>query len=206
MASVTAAPHPECEPCAEVTGENLEALANTGKVCGVRRAACSASRVIVPACQGCTKICHAVNLNLVFFIHDDITHLVCPCAHISRPRPSGCYELAVTDKPWSQGCDERGYIVHRILFLFCGHKKACVESSTHLCKSKRRRERTTGLILTSESHSFFQDLSLSLLASLRLSDAISLSTYVRIAKLGLTVHHGMALFGDFFFVGPELIR
>lgn len=34
VGAAVATPHPECEPCAEVKGEHLEALANSGKVGG----------------------------------------------------------------------------------------------------------------------------------------------------------------------------
>ena len=35
VGAAVATPHPECEPCADVEGENLEALANSGKVGGL---------------------------------------------------------------------------------------------------------------------------------------------------------------------------
>lgn len=35
VGAAVATPHPECEPCSEVKGEHLEALANSGKVGGL---------------------------------------------------------------------------------------------------------------------------------------------------------------------------
>lgn len=44
MGAAVATPHPECEPCAAVAGENLEALANSGKVGGVDAPLCLSRR------------------------------------------------------------------------------------------------------------------------------------------------------------------